>query len=161
MRKLILMIFMAMSMMAVAQSDTTLTIRISKNKPFPQIGLDTKGRKYFVMSTRQDKAALIALEKGLYADSLLWRYEQMQLNYEDQIDHLEQRIDDKNKLIDSNNKACGLLENNYKDRGTKIDNLNKNIEDLKKQVGRQKLPMWIGAAAAIVGSIIIIDAIKD
>lgn len=161
MRKLILMIFMAVSMMTMAQSDTTFTIRVSKNKPFPQIGLDTKGRKYFVMSTRQDKAALIALEKGLYADSLLWRYEQMQLNYEEQIDHLEQRLDDRNKLIDANNKACALLEKNYKDRGAEMDNLKKNVEDLNKQVDRQKLPMWIGAAAAIVGGLIIIDNVTD
>lgn len=161
MRKLILMFFMVLSMVTMAQSDTSLSIVISTRKSFPQIGLDTKGRKYFVMSTRQDKAALIALERGIYADSLLLRYEQMQLNYEEQIDHLEQRIDDRNKVIDANNKSCVLLENNFKERGAQIENLKKNINDLNDQVGRQKLPMWIGAAAAIVGGIILIDKVTD
>jgi hypothetical protein len=158
-KNILLSLFMLLSMSMVGQSDTTITIRVSSRQPFPQIGLDLKNRKYFVMSTRQDKAALIALEKGLYADSLLTEFDKYKKTCDDEILRLNQRVEDKEDMIDLQNASYRLLEENYKGRGTELDNMKISNEALKDQVGRQKLPMWFGYAAGIIGGIIIIDNI--
>lgn len=161
MKNILLSLMVLLSMSMMGQGDTTITIRVSSRQPFPQIGLDLKNRKYFVMSTRQDKAALIALEKGLYADSLITEFEKYKKTCDDEIKHLNQRVEDKEDMIDLQNASYRLLEENYKGRGVELDNMKISNEALKDQVGRQKLPMWVGTALGIVGGIIIIDALTD
>ncbi len=161
MRNILLIIFIMLSSFAVAQKDTTLTIRVSSIREFPQIGLDLKGRKYFVMSTRQDKAALIALQQGLYADSILTRYEELEHNCDSTISLLRGRVKDRQGTIDAQQKTIAQLEKDYEDMKKQRDNNAVSIEALNTQVRNQRIPMWVGAAAIIVGGLVLLDNLTD
>lgn len=157
MRSLLLAFFMMMSMAVMGQGDTTLIIKASTRQDFPQIGLDLKGRKYFVMTTTQDKRSLIALQQGLYADSMLTRYEELVHTCDSTIAQLKGRVRDRGQTIDTQVQTIQMLERNFLDMRTQRDNSNKNVDDLKKQVKKQKLPMWAGITLGIIGVILIVD----
>ncbi len=157
MKHLLSILLLMLSSMVMAQKDTTLIIRASSIRDFPQIGLDLKGRKYFVMSTRQDKAAITALMQGLYADSILTKYDELRESCDSTISVLQGRVSDRGKTIDAQVITIRQLEENYKDMQGKLTNKDKNIADLTAQVKRQRLPMWAGTALAIVGGLIIIE----
>jgi len=159
MRYLLVLMFMTMSMLAASQD--SINIRISSKQQFPQLGVDAKGRKYFVMSTRQDKAALIALNKGLYMDSILTHYEAMEKNCNEQIFQLNGRLTDKDAIIRSHKETISLLNEDNADLVEVNKNLEKNIEDLKRHVKKQKLPMWVGISLGVLGGVIILDSLND
>lgn len=161
MRTTLLAFFLLLSTLVLGQGDTTMTIRVSSRQPFPQIGLDTKGRKYFVMSTRQDKAALIALERGLYADSLVQRFEEYKSTCDDEIKRLNQRVEDMGDMIDLQNASYRLLEENYRGKSAEVDNLRVANDALKAQVIPKRIPMWLGYVAGVVGTILILDVAKN
>lgn len=157
MKTFLISLFFLMTSMLMGQTDTTLTIRVSKFREFPQIGLDTKGRKYFVMSTRQDKAAITALMQGLYADSILTKYEELRQSCDSTIALLQGRLIDRGNTINAQVITIRQLEADFMDMRTQRDNNQKNIDALNKQVNRQKIPMWIGYAGIVVGGLILID----
>lgn len=163
MRRFILAIIISVisSFSLMAQGDTTLTIRVSSKQKFPQIGLDTKGRKYFVMSTSQDKSALIDLQKGLYTDSLLFHYEKMEEACDTAISRLEKKVHDRDNTIHSYQVNAVLMEGNFKDMKRERDNLQVSSDDLQKQLKKQKIPMWAGILVGVVGGIVILDVVVD
>lgn len=157
MKSFLFVLAMLMAGNVLCQRDTTLTIRVSSIREFPQIGLDLKGRKYFVMSTRQDKAAITALMQGLYADSILTKYDELRLSCDSTITLLQGRVLDRGKTIDMQTVIIRQLEENLADMQRQRDVNQRSIDDLKKQVKRQKVPMWIAYAGIAVGGLILID----
>ncbi len=160
-RFILAIIISVISSFSLMAQDTTLTIRVSSKQKFPQIGLDTKGRKYFVMSTSQDKSALIDLQKGLYTDSLLFHYEKMEEACDTAISRLEKKVQNGEKTIHSYQMNALLMEGNFKDMEQKKNNLEITAKDLKTRLKNQKWPMWGGVLLGVVGGILVIDNILD
>jgi hypothetical protein len=161
MKHFLIAFFLLMTSMVFGQKDTTLTIRVSSIREFPQIGLDLKGRKYFVMSTRQDKAAITSLMQGLYADSILTKYDELRESCDSTIALLQGRVIDRGKTIDAQVITIRQLEENYRDMRAQIENKDKNIADLNQHIKQQKLPMWGGTILGVIGGIIILDKITQ
>lgn len=160
-RTTIACILLLLSSFAMGQADTTLNVTISSKRPLPQIGLDLKGRKYFVMSTRQDKAVLMELQSGLYRDSLLSRYETLQKDNERDIRLLKGRIQDQGRTIDKNVKTIAEWEQAYRLEVKKSANLQKNVDDQAAYIRRKKLSWWLGIGVGVVGGLIIVDHYVD
>ncbi len=160
-RTTIACILLLLSSFAMGQTDTTLNVTISSKRPLPQIGLDLKGRKYFVMSTRQDKAVLMELQSGLYRDSLLSRYETLQKDNERDIRLLKGRIQDQGRTIDKNVKTIAEWEQAYRLEVKKNENLQKNVDDQGAYIRRKKLSWWVGIGVGVVGGLIIVDRYVD
>lgn len=154
MRKFLLFL-MLVSISAMGQTDSILNVRISSKKPLPQIGLDLNGRKYFVMSTRQDKATLIELQKGLYADSLLEKLEQQQTNYVREIGLLKGKTVDQATTITLQAREIKNWERNFNDQVRISANLQKNVDSQTKYIRRKRLGWWtamfVGAAGLTFG----------
>lgn len=159
MRHLFFILLFFISIHGIGQGDT-INVRISERQGFPQIGKDTKGNKYFVMSTRQDKAALIALHQGLYADSLLAVYEDLQKTCDEETRRLQETATDRAKTINDNRIVIAALERNYTDMEAQKKNSDASVVDLTAQVKRQKIPMWAGIIlGAVAGGVLLNKAI--
>jgi peptidoglycan hydrolase CwlO-like protein len=140
------------------QGDSLLSVTIISKKPLPQIGLGADGKKYFVMSTNQDRRTLIELRKELFKDSMLVYYEELSVTQEKEIGLLKGRLKDRGNAIDEKNATIIELEKNFKDSEEKLKNSEKNVKDLNQYIKRQKVVRWFAFAVGITGAILYIDS---
>lgn len=155
-RKLVLFLAIFLSMGSFAQSDSLLNIRIFEKKALPQIGIGTNGRKYFVMSTNQDRSTLIELRKAMFKDSLLVYYEGLNEINEREITLLKGRIKDQGDAIDNYRMTVHYLEENYEDANEQNENLRKNVADLKQYIRRKRLSWWLAMGVGVAGTVLFV-----
>lgn len=157
MRKALFIALIAIAFSSAGQTDQTATIKVSLNRPFPQIGLDLKNRKWFVMSTTQDRAALIALEQGLIMDSLLSKYEALQESNEKIVGLLNGRISDKDEIIAEKTAKNTELEEKYAFQTKQLSNCEASGKDKDTKIGRLARSKWGGyVVAAFFGTLLIL-----
>lgn len=157
MRNVIICVCMMLSFGARGQADSLLNIAIMSKRPLPQIGMGTDGKKYFVMSTNQDKRTLIELRKELYKDSMLVYYEGLNVTNMREISLLKERLKDRGEVIDKNRLTIKALEENVQDHQSKMVICEKNNRDLKQYIRRKRAGWWFAMAIGVAGTALYID----
>ena len=161
MKILLSLILAILSIGAICQDDY-LDIRISKLKSLPQIGIGYDGAKYFVMSTNQSKEVLIALSKGVYADSVLIRYEELQKILEAEVYFSNERIHDLEMALSKQDGIIGMMQEDINDVVAQNLNLNKNIKDMRAHIKSQKRAItWGAILATLVGGALLINSTSN